>query len=308
MRLAVLLPIYNSERYLLECLNSIFSQTFTDFCVIAVNDASTDKSAEMLETYMRTEARLKVFHFDTNKGNPTAAQFAMEIANNMDIDYIARMDSDDICLPTRFEKQIAYLDQHKDIDVLGSNVVLLNQKDMTTSFTDVPLTDSEIKVNLMSARANILNPTVMWRKQIVKDLGIVHNVLPISCDYAMWVSLALHKRKFANLEDSLVIYRIHPQQVSNRTELREKSVTVTLTRYMKALFPEFNEQEILRFVHLFSFSRLELSLDDCKLTYQAYLNIKNREKSVLGENRIKLIKNLEKKLEPIKEFLDQHKV
>lgn len=306
MKLAVILPVYNAEKYLQECLDSLFTQTFQNFCVLAINDASTDSSGKILENYAAKESRLRVFHFEQNKGDPAATQFALEMANYMQVDYLARMDADDICLPQRFEKQISFLDQHPEIDVLGSNVIHIGEN--TGGGSDVPLTDSDIKTALMTARANILNPTAIWRHSTVRPLGIRYDVQTIACDYAMWVNLAIYQKKFANIEEPLLKYRLHPAQASKNTAPKEKAVTEILHRYMQVLFPELSPSECLALTKMFSLHKLELSLDSARNTYQSLLNIKNRTHSMVGENRFKAISLLEQKLAPLKNVLEKAKI
>ncbi|WP_308904801.1 glycosyltransferase family 2 protein [Neisseria subflava] len=100
MKLAVILPAYCAEAYLPECLDSVLNQTFRDFFVITINDASTDKTGEILEAYAAKDSRLQVFHLPENKGEPFACQFAMDMLKDVKVEYVARMDADDSgCFP-----------------------------------------------------------------------------------------------------------------------------------------------------------------------------------------------------------------
>ena len=160
MKLAVILPAYNAENFIAECLESLLNQTFSDFCILAVNDASTDNTGKILETYAAKDARLRVYHFSENQGEPAVMQFAMDMLNYMNVEYVARMDADDICVPHRFEKQVQYLDEHPEIDILGSNALLFNngQTDKATKVSTLPLLDKDIKAHFSLARDNIINP------------------------------------------------------------------------------------------------------------------------------------------------------
>ena len=91
MKLAVILPAYCAEAYLPECLDSVLNQTFRDFFVIAINDASTDKTGEILEAYAAKDSRLQVFHLPENKGEPFVCQFAMDMLKDVKVEYVARM-------------------------------------------------------------------------------------------------------------------------------------------------------------------------------------------------------------------------
>ena len=109
MKLAVILPAYNAEAHLAECLDSLLNQTFQDFCILAINDASIDNTSKILESYAKMDPRLRVYHFTQNQGEPSAGKLAKDILNYMNVEYVARMDADDICAPHRFEKQIQSL-------------------------------------------------------------------------------------------------------------------------------------------------------------------------------------------------------
>ena len=152
MKLAVILPAYNAENFLTECLDSLLNQTFSDFCILAVNDASTDNTGDILESYATKDARLRVYHLPQNQGEPAVMQFAMNMLNYMNVEYVARMDADDICVPHRFEKQVQHLDEHPEIDILGSNALLFNdgQTDKTTKISTLPLLDKDIKLETIS--------------------------------------------------------------------------------------------------------------------------------------------------------------
>ena len=94
MKLAVILPAYNAENFITECLDSLLNQTFSDFCILAVNDDSTDNTGKILENYAAKDARLRVYHFSENQGEPAVMQFIMDILKDMDMEYVARMDAD----------------------------------------------------------------------------------------------------------------------------------------------------------------------------------------------------------------------
>ena len=196
MKLAVILPAYNAENFIAECLDSLLNQTFSDFCILAVNDASTDNTGNILENYAAKDTRLRVYHLPQNQGEPAVMQFAMDMLNYMNVEYVARMDSDDICVSHRFEKQVQYLDDHPEIDILGSNALLFNdgQTDKASKVSTLPLLDKDIKAHFSLARDNIINPSSMWRHSSIKTLEINYAQTATAPDFHMWVQCALHKR------------------------------------------------------------------------------------------------------------------
>ena len=147
MKLAVILPAYCAEAYLPECLDSVLNQTFRDFFVIAVNDASTDKTGEILEAYAARDSRLQVFHLPENRGEPFVCQFAMDMLKDVEVEYVARMDADDICTLDRFEKQIQFLDSHPEIDIVGSQATIFfdDQTGREPVLSDLPCSTKTLK-------------------------------------------------------------------------------------------------------------------------------------------------------------------
>ena len=273
MKLAVILPAYNAENFITECLDSLLNQTFSDFCILAVNDASTDNTGKVLETYAAKDARLRVYHLPQNQGEPTVMQFAMDMLNYMNVEYVARMDADDICVPHRFERQVQYLDEHPEIDILGSNALLFNngQTDKTTKISTLPLLDKDIKAYFSLARDHIINPSSMWRHSSIKALNINYAQTATAPDFHMWIQCALHKKKFANLPEPLLLYRLHPGQESKK---HDKISLLSLILHGKTI---------------------KLRTEEFEIAFSAYDKVRsNNEISLFGEDRETMFSILDK--------------
>ncbi len=119
---SVVMPLYNARRHLASALDSVLAQTFTDFEIIAVDDGSRDDTLDLLRQYESRDPRVRVLS-RPNTGIVGALNDGMRLAR---ADLIARMDGDDLCLPDRFEKQVAYLQQHPDCVLVGSQVLLID--------------------------------------------------------------------------------------------------------------------------------------------------------------------------------------
>ena len=117
------MSVYNGEKYLKQAIDSILTQDFKDFEFIIVNDASTDKTAQILDKY--DNARIKVLVNKKNLGLAKSLNIAIKQAKG---EYIARMDDDDISLPSRFSKQLEYLQKYSDVGVLGTQIDVINDK------------------------------------------------------------------------------------------------------------------------------------------------------------------------------------
>ena len=309
MKLAVILPAYNAENFIAECLESLLNQTFSDFCILAVNDASTDNTGKILENYAAKDTRLRVYHFSENQGEPAVMQFAMDMLNYMNVEYVARMDADDICVPHRFEKQVQYLDKHPEIDILGSNALLFNngQTDKATKVSTLPLLDKDIKAHFSLARDNIINPSSMWRHSSIKALGINYAQTATAPDFHMWVQCALHKKTFANLPEPLLFYRIHQGQASKIHDKISESVQYSMELWISHLFPELTPKEVSLLSLILHGKTIKLRTEEFEIAFSAYDKVRsNNGDSRFGEDREIMFSILDRHTQALKNVFYKH--
>ena len=309
MKLAVILPAYNAENFITECLDSLLNQTFSDFCIIAVNDASTDNTGKILETYAAKDARLRVYHLPQNEGEPAVMQFAMDMLNYINVEYIARMDADDICVPHRFERQVQYLDEHPEIDILGSNALLFNngQTDKTTKISTLPLLDKDIKAHFSLARDHIINPSSMWRHSSIKALNINYAQTATAPDFHMWIQCALHKKTFANLAEPLLLYRLHPGQESKKHDKISESVQYSMELWISHLFPELTPKEVSLLSLILHGKTIKLRTEEFEIAFSAYDKVRsNNGDSKFGEDRETMFSILDTYTQALKKAFYRH--
>ena len=309
MKLAVILPAYNAENFIAECLESLLNQTFSDFCILAVNDASTDNTGNILEDYAAKDTRLRVYHLPLNQGEPAVMQFAMDMLNYMNVEYVARMDADDICVPHRFEKQVQYLDEHPEIDILGSNALLFNngKTDKATKVSTLPLLDKDIKAHFSLARDNIINPSSMWRHSSIKALGINYAQTATAPDFHMWVQCALHKKTFANLPEPLLLYRIHQAQASKIHDKISESVQYSMELWISHLFPELTLKEVSLLSLILHGKTIKLRTEEFEIAFSAYDKVRsNNGDSRFGEDREIMFSILDRHTQALKNVFYKH--
>ena len=309
MKLAVILPAYNAENFITECLDSLLNQTFSDFCILAVNDASTDNTGGILESYAAKDTRLRVYHLPQNQGEPAVMQFAMDMLNYMNVEYVARMDADDICVPHRFEKQVQYLDEHPEIDILGSNALLFNdgQTDKMSKVSTLPLLDKDIKAHFSLARDNIINPSSMWRHSSIKALNINYAQTATAPDFHMWIQCALHKKKFANLAEPLLLYRLHPGQESKKHDKISESVQYSMELWISHLFPELTPKEVSLLSLILHGKTIKLRTEEFEIAFSAYDKVRsNNGDSKFGEDRETMFSILDTYTQALKKAFYRH--
>ena len=121
----IFMAVYNVENFIKDSLESILNQTYKNFEFLIVNDASTDHSSEILQLYEKKDKRIRVIHNKHNMGIPYTRNIGLKEANGK---YIAIMDADDIALPFRIEKQVLFMENNPEIDVLGTDYEVIGGK------------------------------------------------------------------------------------------------------------------------------------------------------------------------------------
>ncbi len=208
MKISVIMPVYNGEKYLREAIDSILNQSYCDFEFIIINDCSSDSTEEIIKSY--DDSRIVYIKNEVNLGVAGTLNIGLNMAKG---EYIARMDADDISLQTRFEKQIDFMDNHPEIGVCGTNVIVFSEN--SEKATKFPVDKSEFLFNLFFS-SQIVHPTVMLRRKLVLDGLYKYDVRWEGReDYALWLKLINHTN-LANLQEPLLKYRIHNSQVTQK--------------------------------------------------------------------------------------------
>jgi len=202
-KLSVIMAVYNQEDFLKESIESILTQTFEDFEFIIVDDGSVDSSANIIKSYL--DPRIRYIKNDVNKGLIFSLNRAVGMVSST-ADFIARMDSDDISLPFRFEKQVDFLDNNPNIDILGSAIRFFGNE---IPIQDIyfPLNNNEIVPSFYFMNP-IAHPTIMLRtKTILNEYKYSLDYYKFE-DYALWANM-IGRAKFFNLNEVLLKYRRH---------------------------------------------------------------------------------------------------
>jgi hypothetical protein len=205
-RVTVLMPVYNGEQHLGEAIESILGQTFRDFEFLIVNDGSTDRSVEIIDSY--ADARIRLVHNETNSGLIFTLNRGLELARGA---YVARMDCDDISLPERLARQVAFMDGHPDVGICGAWFRKFGLgKDKVVRWQTAP---DGIRCGLLFD-AMVGHPTVMMRSELIRKFGLRYDPACKNAeDFELWVRAVEHCN-LANLGEVLLLYRVHPGQVT----------------------------------------------------------------------------------------------
>jgi len=203
-RISVVMPVFNGEKYLKKAIESILNQTFLDFEFLIINDGSTDKSVEIIESY--NDPRIRLVHNEQNLGLIATLNRGLNLCKG---EYIVRMDADDISLPSRLEKQVKFLDFNPDIAICGT--LLKTFGNISSSILKYPEKSESIKSALLF-NCPIAHPSVMMKRSAIKGLYYDSSYKHAE-DYQLWTRASKYLKLF-NIQEVLLLYRTHPKQVS----------------------------------------------------------------------------------------------
>lgn len=222
---SVIMPVFNSRRYLAKAVKSVLNQTFADLELLAFDDGSTDGSIRMLNSIARRDHRLVVYQ-RSHCGYSPHLNEGIQLAKGK---YIARMDSDDICVPNRFQTQIDFLVANPGVLAVGSSVELIDEWGDPYSRIVVPINHDDIDAShLQGGGGAFPHPTVMMRAEAVRGVGGYRPQFEPAEDVDLWLRLA-EIGKLANIDQPLLRYRVHVGMVSIvRSEKQRSNLQATI--------------------------------------------------------------------------------
>lgn len=204
-KVSVILPVFNAEKYLKEAIDSVLTQTFTDFELLLINDGSTDASEAIVQSY--SDERIVSIKNEKNSGLIYTLNKAINLAKG---EYIARMDADDIALPERLQKQIETL-ENSGVAMLFTRVKLIdaNRNPLPDWKNDVDNTSPQRIKNFLKTDNCLAHPTAMGKTVIFKKYGYRYNQ-KYSEDYDLWLRLLTDGLRLEKLNEPLLLHRILP--------------------------------------------------------------------------------------------------
>jgi len=239
---SVVMPVYNRERWVRRAIKSILKQEFEDFEIIVVDDGSSDRTLQFIESF--DDPRMKVVTLPANLGCAGARNAGIEIARG---EFIATMDSDDVALPDRLGRQVSYLQVHPDIDILGSNIVKCQSNGRIHPVHSPE--DAMFKARLLILDgSSVIHPTTMLRKSFLDKHQLVYPHEPTDEDHALWIEAMACGAKFAVLEDRLLEYHLHGNNSASSADAvasgHEARKTPLRARILGLFFPDLSQTEV----------------------------------------------------------------
>lgn len=223
--ISVLMSVYNGEAFLAQALESILGQSFSDFELVVVEDASTDRTAQILAQYQAKDARIRVIKNTQNLGLTASLNRGLEVAQGR---YIARMDADDISLPERFMTQYWFMEEHLSVAACGSLVRVIDETGKMLGEKNLALSYEDIKKKMLFNN-QFIHSTLFFRASMLREIGGYDETFQKSQDYELMLRLCA-QYPVVNLREKLLQFRLHADSLSWTG--REQQKSAIRARYM----------------------------------------------------------------------------
>lgn len=275
-KISVIMPVYNTAKFVYQSVMSIISQTMEDFELIIINDNSTDDSLEVISNI--EDSRIKVLSNRNRIGQENSINKGLKFARGK---FIAIHDSDDISRPNRLLFQYKFLNSHNDIHLLGTQFDIIDSN--SVRITTGPYKSETHIGNLwtMCLMSDFAHTSVMIRAKTLKFLGGYNPQFSPPSDYELW-SRVVRKYKTANLRENLVSYRFHESSLSNRRKLE----LVRMHKIIQKSHIEYFLRNRLSNVRLdsilnFRYGMKESNISDIR---SSYFNLRNEFETLYPES------------------------
>lgn len=251
--ISVLIPVYNGERYIKEAINSVLKQTYQNFEIIIINDASTDNTEKIANLFVKKDQRIKLINHQKNKYRSGALNTGLKYANGS---YISFLDADDIYLPDKLKKQLLFLEKNKDIDMVYSDFEVITREGKIIFRKSIIFTIDPKKILLSVAKKQKVDATPSYRllghngcyqiipscsplirKSVFKKIKFDEKLVT-SQDYDLWFQIIGHGFKIDRLPIIAYQYRHHEEQISSiKNQLkRKKSANRIITKLINGVY------------------------------------------------------------------------
>ncbi len=200
---SVVMAAYNAERFIGKAITSILKQTWKDFELIIVEDRSKDSTWQVIKKYAPKDARIRTFRNRVNMGGCKTLNRGMMLARGK---YVAVMDNDDWSYPNRLKKQVAFLEKHPKVGIVGGTMKIIDENGKVIAKRTYQRTDKKIRANIFRY-SPFSHPLIMMRRSVLKIVGYGNCDFAPADDYELYFRIGTVS-KFANLKETVLKYRV----------------------------------------------------------------------------------------------------
>ncbi|MFC1509550.1 glycosyltransferase family 2 protein [Candidatus Omnitrophota bacterium] len=230
-KVTVLMTVYNGERYLKECIDSVMGQTFKDFEFLIIDDHSTDRSKDIVRSYK--DDRVCFIENEKNLSQVKSLNIGLSYARGA---YVARMDQDDIMINNRLEKQVHFLDNRPEVSVAGTWGEAMDEEGKVFTKARLVTRFEEIIGSILFSGFILIHPSVIFRKDAVIKAGRFNESLSFSEDFELWTRLLLKGHRIVNIPEYLIRYRCHRESSSKQfPEMQLNNARIAISNFINVI-------------------------------------------------------------------------
>jgi len=219
-KVSVIMPVYNTAKYLRESIGSILTQTFCDFELVIVDDASTDNSYEIIEDYAAKDKRIRPYKNTVNTGIAMTCNKAVGLSRG---EYIARMDSDDIALRHRLEFQWNFIRANKHLSLIGGWARIIDEQGREMGRFKRPC--GWKKINTIVRYTNpVIHPTALFIKSHFQRIGSYRDIPSGVEDYDLILRMNCAGMRMDNIPVYVLCYRTRPTNITHSQGIAQRVV------------------------------------------------------------------------------------
>lgn len=270
VKVSIVMAVYNGAEVIRTTIDSVLHQTFKDFEFIIVDDCSRDDTVKIIESYR--EPRIILLKNSANAGQTKSLNTGLKAARG---EYIARTDAGDISFPQRLEKQVAFLDKHPEVAVLGTSAIRYNEEGRIIDVVHMPTRERAIRQRLL-VTTPVVHISVMMRRDVIIPLGGYDDDYYVLADYEMWSRLVINGFNLANIREVLAGYMVSSESFGARNaqgrSLDEaSSISKEIAFHLAGM--QISPEQARNIHMMFEFDMQGLSLKDIEATERLYSDI-----------------------------------
>lgn len=209
VKISILMPVYNSQKYLRLAIDSILDQTLEDFQFIIIDDGSTDRSWKIIKSYSQKDKRIVAIRSTINLKTSSALNKGLAKVQGK---YVIRMDADDWSYPDRLENQYKYMENHPEVGISGGAVEVCNERLETINKRNYPLTDEAAR-KIIFRYSPFAHPATIWRTSVLKAVNGYNENIPYSQDAELYFKVGKFS-EFGNINETVIKLRMHKKSSS----------------------------------------------------------------------------------------------